>query len=137
MEAKEILALDVGLKHTGLARASNVARLAEPLMSVPTDDVVATLKKYLLAHPVEAIAVGLARNLNHEETKQTTWIRQWVDALKQKIDIPFYWQDETLTTKLAANYQLRPNHPVDDHALAAAFILQDFLDTPEAERVVC
>ncbi|MBI2008024.1 Holliday junction resolvase RuvX, partial [Candidatus Saccharibacteria bacterium] len=71
MEAKEILGIDLGAERTGIARASNVARLAEPLMSVPTKDAISTIRKYTSEHKVEAIAIGLPRNLSGEETKQT------------------------------------------------------------------
>ena len=135
MEAKEILALDVGGKRTGIARASNVARLAEPLMSMPTKQAVPTLKKYLSEHEVEAMVVGLPRNLSGEDTEQTGWIRDWVDKAKPKISVPMFWQDEALTSVNARikNHELRIK--ADEHALAAAIILQDFLDSAEADSI--
>lgn len=139
MEAKEILGLDVGIKRTGIARASNVARLAEPLPSLPTKEAIKTLKKYIAEHPVEAIAVGLPRNLAGDDTEQTRWVRAWIDKAKSQISAPFYWQDEALTSQEAAKHRASDfkHQNVDEHSLAAAIILQDFLDTPEAERVVC
>lgn len=134
MEAKEILALDVGLKRTGIARASNVARLAEPLKTVATEEAIETVVGYLKEHEVEAIAVGLPRNLKGDDTEQTTWVRGWVDGAKQRIATPLYWQDEALTSVKAADLKSKKN---DIDSVAAAVILQDFLDTPEAERVVC
>lgn len=136
MKAKEVLGLDVGAKRTGIARASNVARIAEPLMSVPTDEVLPTLAKYLDKNEVEAIAVGLPRNLSGEDTGQTRWVRDWVDKAKQKIGAPLYWQDEALTSVKAK--ELKPKLKGNDtDSLSAAVILQDFLDMPETERVVC
>lgn len=127
MEAQEILGLDIGQKHTGIARASNIARLAEPLRSVTTAEVVKTLNKYAKEHSIEAIAVGLPRNLAGEDTDQTAWLRDWVDKNKDRIEAPLYWQDEALSSRQAGG----------DHALAAAIILQDFLDSPETEHVMC
>ena len=63
MEAKEILALDIGQKLTGLARASNVARIAEPLKNIDTKKAVDTVRDYLKNNEVEAVVVGLPRNL--------------------------------------------------------------------------
>ena len=136
MEAKEILGLDIGAKNTGIARASNVARLAEPLISVPTKDTISTLKKYITEHEVEAIAVGLPRNLASEDTEQTRWVRDWTDKAKQAITVPIYYQDEALTSKKAKDYELKAKSSFDDHALAAAIILQDFLDGAETNRVL-
>jgi putative pre-16S rRNA nuclease len=137
MNAREILGIDVGQKRTGIARASNIARLAEPLMSVSTTDAVSTLAKYLKEHEVEAIAVGLPRNLRSEDTDQTAWVRQWVDKAKQSVSTPLYWQDEALTSVAAESLNLKAKSPAGEHALAAAIVLQDFLDTPDAERVAC
>ncbi len=140
IEAAEVLGLDVGLKRTGIARASNIARLAEPSMSVATNEAITKLTTYLKDHKVEAIAVGLPRNLKGEDTDQTAWVRQWVDEAKPKINTPLYWQDEALTSREATgklqNSNIKQQH-FDEHALAAAIILQDFLDTPETARVMC
>lgn len=138
MEAKEILGLDVGSKRTGIARASNVARLAAPLISVPTKDTVGILRKYITEHQVEAIAVGLPRNLAGEDTDQTRWVREWIDKAKRKIAVPLYWQDEALTSREAAKVQSSKfkAQKADEHALAAAIILQDFLDSAEADRMI-
>lgn len=136
MEAREILGLDVGLARTGIARSTNVAKLAEPLYSVPTKQVTKTLIKYLSEHRVEAIAVGLPRNLKGEETDQTAWTRNWVDVAKRKIDAPLYWQDEALTTVKAEDLKHRTKD-ADIDSISAAIILQDFLNTPEADKLIC
>lgn len=138
MEVQEILALDVGVRRTGIARASSVARLAEPLTSAPTKDVIATLKEYLSEHDVEAIAIGLPRNLKGEDTKQTLWVREWTNKAKSSLRAPIYWQDEALTSlqAQAKSSELRTKSPIDEHSLAAAIILQDFLDSAEADRMM-
>jgi putative Holliday junction resolvase len=136
VEPKEILALDVGAQRTGVARASNVARLAEPLISIPTKEAAGFLKKYTTEHSVEAIAIGLPRSLAGEDTEQTRWVRNWVDKTKNKLDTPLYLQDEAMTSKLAERQKLNLKDSVDEHALAAAVILQDFLDNAETGRMV-
>ena len=134
METKEILGLDIGAKRTGIARASSVARLAEPLMSVPAEEAVDKLLKYVKDNRVEAIAVGLPRGLQGQDTAQTGIIRNWVSAAKERLATPLYWQDEALTSVHASMKNSGLKNKDDEHALAAAIILQDFLDTPEAAR---
>ena len=139
MEVKDILGLDIGDKRTGIARASSVAKLSEPLMSVPAKDTVDALLKYIDEHAVEAIAVGLPRSLRSEDTKQTTAVRAWVKHAQERINIPFYWQDEALTSREAAGKLQTSNlkdQKLDEHSLAAAIILQDFLDMAETGRMV-
>ncbi len=131
------LSLDVGLKRTGIARASRAARLAQPLVTVPTEKVIANLKNFIEEYNVSAVVVGLPRNLAGDDTRQTTWVRDWVNHAKGKIDLPFYWQDEVLTSRIAKASKMSYKRPHDVDSLAAAIILQDFLDAPETERKIC
>ena len=136
----EILALDVGEARVGIARASAAARLAEPLKTVKTKDTVDYLQDLIKQGDIQAIVIGLPRNLSGEETNQTRWVRAWVEQAKPKINKPIYWQDEALTSRGAAaklQTSSSKHQKVDEHSLAAAMILQDFLDTPESERVKC
>lgn len=134
MEVKDYIGLDVGKARTGIARGSDIARLAEALKTVPTVQLMDELK--VLAPSVAGIVVGLPRNLSGAETEQTAWVRAWVKGAKAQIKATFYWQDEALTSKLAEAQQLNKGKIKDADALAAAIILQDFLDSDEAERVI-
>jgi RNase H-fold protein (predicted Holliday junction resolvase) len=51
--------------------------------------------------------------------------------MKTLVKLPFYWQDEALTSRTA---ERQPSAAGAD-AGAAAIILQDFLDTDENDRV--
>lgn len=136
MEVREILGLDLGEKRTGIARASNVAKISEPLMTVETVNLIDELQKYAKQHKVEAVAAGLPRNLGGEDTEQTEWVRQFVDKIKLKLQVPLYWQDEALTSVKAD--ALKKNHQrADTDSISAAIILQDFIDTPDADRLMC
>jgi putative Holliday junction resolvase len=137
MDPKQFLGLDVGLKKTGIARASEHARLAEPLITAPTAQIYKTLKNLIEEYNVGAIVVGLPRNLEGDDTKQTTWVRDWIINAKRKIEVPFYWQDEVLTSRIAEAKKLSFKRPHDTDSIAAAIILQDFLETPEADIEVC
>jgi len=137
VEAKELLGLDVGQAQTGIARASNIAQIAVPLFSVKTSQIMASLQQLTKDQPTEAIIVGLPRNLKSQETSQTKWVREWVKKAKKQIEVPFYWQDEALTSQQALSFKLNTKNSVDEHALAAAIILQDFLDEPLSKRVLC
>ncbi len=135
MEISELIGLDVGERRTGIARASSIARLAEPLKTVETEKLMEELKNLLSLNKVSAVVVGLPRSLEGEDTGQTRWVRDWVKQAKQQLNTVFYWQDEALTSKQAEAHA--KNEKVGADALAAQIILQDFLDTPEGERIVC
>jgi len=135
--ANEFIGLDVGQARTGLARGNDAARLSEPLKTVDTKDLLAELQKVVAEHSAKGVVVGLPRNLSGDDTPQTTWVRAWVDEAKKQIKTTFYWQDEAMTSKIAEARKLADNKLHDVDALAAAIILQDFLDMPEPERVIC
>lgn len=137
MNAKQLLGIDVGEARIGVARASSVASIAEPLVTIETSKAIEKLNQLVSEHSVDTIVVGLPRNLRGDDTKQTNWVRDWVRRAQADIKAQFYWQDEALTSHIAEVASLSHKKPKDIDALAAAIILQDFLDTPEAERVVC
>jgi putative Holliday junction resolvase len=139
MVNEQLLGLDIGKVRSGIARASSLARLAEPLMTVETANLIETLEELIKEHNYSVVVVGLPRNLQGDETPQTEWVRHWTDKAKKKLATEFYWQDEALTTKMAEAHQLANGRQIAEgtDALAAAIILQDFLDTPEANRVGC
>lgn len=135
MGASEVLGLDVGLKQTGIARASSIAKISEPLETVRTSALVPKLKQISSQMDVSAIVVGLPRNLQGNDTAQTALVRQWVKEAKSEIKAPFYWQDESLTSIEASKAEkLELVKPSDEHSIAAAIILQDFLDSPPSQR---
>ena len=146
----EILALDVGAKRVGIARASIEACLAQPLKTVKTDEAIEQLHKIIKENEVKMIVAGLPRNLAGEDTQQTGWVRDWVAQAKAQLGVAFYWQDEALTSLEAMKHETRHStlrdepsgsdskrnvkHDVD--AQAATIILEDFLKTNKNNRVL-
>lgn len=129
MQPSDYIGLDIGEKRTGIARASTIAKLAEPLKIVPTEELMPELAKIIQAGPIAGIVVGLPRSLNGDDTAQTKWVLDWAKRAQEDIDLPFFFQDEALTTK-QAEAESRQSLHLDDRA--ASIILQDFLDSNEA-----
>lgn len=133
MQLEEYIALDLGTKLTGIARGSNLGKIAEPLANVKTDELIPELHRLITENNVQAVIVGLPRNLSGDDTDQTRWVRQWVKRAKIQLGLPLFWQDEALTSvKSSANLK-KPK--TDEHSWAASIILQDFLDCHQEERV--
>ncbi len=131
----EILALDVGTKRVGVARASLEARLPQPLKTVATAEAIEQLKEIISDGQVEMIVAGLPRNLSGQDTEQTRWVRDFVAKAKAELGLPFYWQDEALTS-----HEVQSRNPgakiSDIDAQAAAIILEDFLKSDKNDRVL-
>jgi putative holliday junction resolvase len=135
MTAKSFIALDVGDKRVGVARANDLARLASPLTTLERGDAFwLALEKLLASESPAVILVGLPRNLSGDDTAQTAAIRQFVVDLKQHTDTPIITQDEALTSRHAeAELRARgkPFAKGDVDALAATYILEDYLRSQE------
>lgn len=131
-KVQEFLGVDVGSVRVGLARGNSAARLAEPLKTVPADKALDELKKLASENSAAGIVVGLPRGLDGSETAQTDFVRNWVNTVKPTIGLPFYWQDEALTSRQAEESK---DSSAGTDAAAAAIILQDFLDGRENDRV--
>ena len=127
--ASTILALDLGEKRIGIARANIIAKIAEPLATLQND---ALFRDSLLAlikeHDAKQIVVGLPRGLEGQDTNQTNYVRDFIDDLNLPIDVVF--QDEALTS-VKAKEQLESLGKIyqkaDIDSLAAMNILEDFL----------
>ncbi|MEK7059745.1 MAG: Holliday junction resolvase RuvX [Patescibacteria group bacterium] len=125
------LALDVGSKRIGLAIASLASRLPRPLKTLENDaDFVQALQAIIDAENVEAVVVGLPRGLDGQATDQTGVIKAFADQLKGDLSLPIHFQDEAVTSRQAEDELKSRGKPYsrgDIDALAATYILQDFL----------
>jgi len=131
-----ILALDVGERRIGVARATTMARLASPLVTIERgphtmDDI----RKLVSDEGAATLVVGLPRGLNGQSTEQTRTVQAFGDELAAALSMPVHWQDEAVTSRQAeAELQSRgkPYAKGDIDALSAVYILEDFLrDNPE------
>lgn len=119
------LGIDWGQKRVGLARGNSLARLAQPLPGLPMDDsFIEKLKKLVVTEDINELVVGLPRNLDGEQTAQSSQIKQFAKELGEHLNLPVHLQDETLTSQEAATQIYKG---IDVHSKAAGIILQDYL----------
>lgn len=135
-QINHILGLDVGTKKIGVARVNMLARLPEPLDIIETEDSAELIKQLVAGHEIDAVVIGLPRGMNGQETEQTLFTRDWAKALRKSLALPMFWQDESVTTKLADEFVAK--HKINPHlsdAVAACIILEDFMHTPDDKRL--
>jgi putative Holliday junction resolvase len=127
------IGLDVGEKRIGVAKAHHSVRLASPLTVVEHGpDVWSDLQSLCQENQVSQIVVGLPRGLDGQSTAQTQYVERFVEELKSRIGLTVHLQDEAVTSKQAeAELEARkkPYNKGDIDALAATYILQDYLET--------
>lgn len=128
------LAIDYGLKRTGLAVCDPSQTICSPLTVLDsTRNVISKLAEIIAEQNIEAVVVGLPLNMDGSEGPQAEKVRQFADKLKSEIDLPIHFQDERLTSFAAdEKLDMADLSPAEKKqrrdAVAAADILQSFLD---------
>ena len=97
-----IVALDFGLKRTGIAMTDELRLIASPLTTVDSAELMVFLKDLVLKNKVDTIVLGEPKKLNNEDTH----ITQNVYLLKEALEKEFPLQkielvDERFTSKMA------------------------------------
>lgn len=133
---KTILALDVGERRIGVARATILARLPSPFTTLERSPrTVADIVQLVASEDAAVVVVGLPRGLNGQHTSQTAAVEAFGTELAKALPVPLQWQDEAVTSQKAeAELRARgkPFSKGDIDALSAVYILEDFLrDNPE------
>lgn len=132
-----ILAIDYGLKRTGIAVTDNLKIIATALTTVPTSELLSFLKNYTTQEQVEAFVLGLPINLQGEDTDATAYVKGFAKALEREFpQTPIHWIDERFTSKLALDAMIRSGSTKKDRRekgnidkVSATIILQSFMET--------
>jgi len=139
-----IMALDVGDRRIGVALSDPTGLLARQLGILNrTDDSRDTQEVLRLVqeHAPGRLIVGLPLLLNGDEGQQAQKVHAFCNILKQVLNIPLEMVDERFSTVAACEYM---RHNVSrkkggtkqhDDAIAAAVILQNYLDDDFGRRV--
>ncbi len=119
------LSIDYGRAHLGFAIAAGP--LAQPLKSLTNSPQIFNDINHLIElHRIDKVIVGLP------ESHMAKEVRNFTDKLSQKISVPIDFQDETLSSHEARTALLHKTptaRRVNEHAAAAAIILQNWLDS--------
>jgi putative Holliday junction resolvase len=133
----KILALDLGDKWVGSAISDGLGITCKPLKTVELNDLRAFLKETLISMGISTVVVGYPKTFSGTESDQTKKIVKLKEELEQEFssgnfaDIKWILWDERLSSKRASVIQsgkYDPESKRQNHSLAAAFILQSYLD---------
>lgn len=130
-----ILAIDYGLKRTGLAVTDPLKIIATGLAAVESKQLIPFLKNYFSKEEVELIIIGEPRNWDNTDTHATPLVKKIVIELEKNFPlIPIHKVDERFTSKMASRAMLemglkkkqRQNKGLVDE-IAATIMLQEHL----------
>ena len=138
MEEKgKVLAIDLGEKRIGLAISDETRTIAGSYGVMSRKSRSEDFKRYAALVDEEAITlivIGLPINLSGQEGQRAAWVKDYAADLSENISVPLEFWDERFSTKQAeaslharGKRGKRARERVD--AVAAAFILQDYLDS--------
>jgi putative Holliday junction resolvase len=131
-----LLAVDYGLKRTGIAVTDPLRIIATPLETIPTGGLFDFLSAYTQKEKVDEFVVGMPKTLLNEDSEITPVVRQFVEHLKLKFpQIPVHLADERFTSSMAMRAMIDGGMKKKDRRvkgnvdkISATIILQSFID---------
>lgn len=131
------LAIDYGTKRTGLAVTDLLGIIATPLDTVNSNALLAFLKSYAQAEPVDQFVIGMPKTLLNEDSATAPLVRKFVETLKKEFpDKPVHLADERFTSSIALRAMIDGGMKKKDRRvkgnvdkISATIILQSFLDS--------
>ncbi len=132
-----ILAIDYGLKRTGLAVTDPLKIIATGLTTVESRLLITFLKNYFSKEEVELIIIGEPKNWDDTDTHATPLVEKIIKDLQKNFpSVPIQKVDERFTSKMASRAMIemglkkkqRQNKALVDE-IAATIMLQEYLKT--------
>jgi putative Holliday junction resolvase len=130
-----ILAIDYGLKRTGIAVTDEMQIIASGLTTVDSPNVISFLKKYFNDEKVEKVLIGEPKQMNGLPSESAPIIEKFIVEFKQHFpQMTLIRVDERFTSKMAFQTMIdsglkkkqRQNKALIDE-ISATIMLQDFL----------
>lgn len=132
----KILALDFGLKRTGIALSDDAKMFAFGLETVASNQLMERLEGLIEKEKVEELVIGLPKQLNNEDAHITQNVYLLKEALENKfVGLKIALIDERFTSKMAsaamhtagANRKQKREKGLLDK-VSATIILQSYMD---------
>lgn len=130
-----VVAIDYGLKRTGIAVTDPFRIIATPLETVQTATLFEFLTAYAKKENVDEFVVGMPKKLSNEDSEIAPIVRKFVDELKLKFPGKVvHLADERFTSGMAMKAMIAGGMKKKDRQvkgnvdkISATLILQSFL----------
>ena len=137
-----LIALDFGEKRTGIAHTDPFQIIASGITTLPPNETLIFLEKYILKNDVEAIIVGQPKQKDGSFSNIEMLIVKFIAKLQNKIsNIKIIRHDERYTSKIASQVIIdsgikknkRKNKSLIDQ-ISATIILQSYLEFKKLQK---
>ena len=137
------IGLDYGSKTVGVALTDETGRIARSAEIIRREKekrlrkTLARIEEIIVNEKVGEIVLGLPLNMDGSEGERSEKAREFADMLERRTGLPIHMVDERLTTVEAdeimdeTGVEGRKERKARVDAIAAAVILQDYLDNRE------
>ena len=139
---QRLMGLDVGEKTIGIAVSDTTFTIATPVETIRRKKFAADAERLtalVSERQVGGFVVGLPINMDGSEGPRCQSVRAFANNLLAKLDLPLAFWDERLSTAAVTRTMLDADLSRERRAelvdkLAAAYVLQGFLDHLKARR---
>ena len=130
-----ILAIDYGMKRTGIAVTDELQIIASGLTTIPSETAIDFLKDYFSKENVAKVLIGEPKQMNGQPSESTPIIEKFVTKFTATFpEMKIVRVDERFTSKMAFQTMIdsglskkqRQNKGLVDE-IAATILLQDYL----------
>lgn len=130
-----ILAIDYGIKRTGIAVTDDFQIIASGLTTIPSETAITFLKDYFSKENVAKVIIGEPKQMNGQPSESTEVIEKFVSKFQKEFpEMKVERVDERFTSKMAFQTMIdsglkkkhRQNKALVDE-IAATIMLQDYL----------
>jgi len=130
-----VLSIDYGKKRTGIAVTDPLQIIATALETVDSQLLSQFLSAYFRREQVDAIVIGMPKNLDNKDTEMTPLVRELIAKLSKSFpEKPIYEIDERFTSSIAKQTMIAGGMKKKDRQvkgnvdkISAVLILQDYL----------
>lgn len=144
MIKQKIAALDLGDQWTGVAISDNAHIIATPFETVKTENLHSYLQDFITKQNIKIIVIGIPITVRGQESEQTKKTKLLFAQLQIAFpQITFIAIDERFSSKQASELQKTKKkgtwekikeEKLKNHAIAASFILDTYLQRLQFER---
>ena len=130
-----IMSIDYGMKRTGLAVTDPLQIIATALDTVESEKLMTYLSSYLKKEQVDAVVIGMPKNLRNQDTDMTPHVRELIVRFRKLFpELQIHEIDERFTSSIAQKSMIENNIKKKDRQvkgnvdkISAVIILQDYL----------
>jgi putative Holliday junction resolvase len=132
-----VMAIDYGMKRTGIAVTDPLRIISTPLETVESVVLIKYLQNYMMKEKVDEFVVGMPKTLSNQDSDIAPAVRRFVEELKKNFsDKPVHLMDERFTSTIARRTLLEGGMKKKDRQqksnvdkISATLLLQDFMKT--------